>query len=384
MNQQNQQKERTDREKTTAESPISLRLEDLSVGYNKKPLIREINLTVKQGEILTLIGPNGAGKSTILKSIAGQLKPLGGVVYLRGENMDGLTRVQVAKTLSMVMTTQPATELMTCRDVVATGRYPYTGRMGILSLEDWNKVDECLKLVRGSDVAERDFMKLSDGQRQRILLARALCQEPKVLILDEPTSYLDIRYKLEILTLIREIARARRLAVIASLHELDLARKVSDYIACVKDGCIGRIGEPEQIFRDDYISRLYQIERGSFTSVSGLPQLPGMRGDARVFVIGGGGSAVDTYYKLQRQGIAFAAGILPANDVECSIVKALATEALIAPAYSPPDEAMIRQAKGIIKGCDKVLCKLEGFGYFNSYNAELLEYARSQGKLSGE
>ncbi|MBR1931738.1 MAG: ABC transporter ATP-binding protein [Lachnospiraceae bacterium] len=362
-------------------SNIAIHLAALSVGYGRTTLIRDIELKVRRGEILTLIGPNGAGKSTILKSIAGQIEPLGGVVYLKGQDKRKLTRQQVAQTLSMVMTGQPVTELMSCREVVATGRYPYTGRLGILSQQDWRKVDESLELVRAEEVAGKDFMELSDGQRQRVMLARALCQEPEILILDEPTSFLDVRYKVELLSTIRDIVKKQRLAVFMSLHELDLAKKVSDQIACVKGDRIERVGEPEEIFRGDTIARLYNMEQGSFESLFGVPQLPKVEGEAKVFVIGGGGSAVDTYYRLQRQGIPFAAGILSANDLEYPIVKELAVEHFVSAAYQEPAEELLEAAKRRIEVCEEVVCTVELFGTYNAFNKVLLQYAERLGKL---
>lgn len=372
------------RQQTGGGKEYMLEIRDLAAGYHGIPLLREINLTVKGGEILTLIGPNGAGKSTILKTIARQMEALGGTVSWAGWDLRGMSRNQIARTLSMVMSRQPGSELMTCREVVATGRYPYTGRLGILSAQDWEKVDQCLDMVRADDVGEKDFMKLSDGQRQRILLARALCQEPDVLILDEPTSYLDVRYKIGILSTIREIARRERIAVLLSLHELDLAYKISDTIACVMKGEAVQVGRPEEIYRSGAIERLYGMEEGSFDITSQMPQFPAACGEPQVFVIGGGGSGVNVYYSLQRQGIPFAAGILSANDMECPIIRTLASEALIAPAYEPPGQEMIKRAKEWIDQCSSVCCTLAEFGSYNSYNRNLLEYARRAGKTGND
>ena len=222
--------------------------EHLTVGYDKMPLIKDVNLQVRPGEILTLIGPNGSGKSTILKTITRQLKQIGGTVYLGKETMRGMGDNEVSRRLSMVMTERVRTELMSGREVVASGRYPYTGRLGILSPEDWEKVDEAIALVHAKEVQEQDFMKISDGQRQRLMLARAIAQDTKILVLDEPTSYLDMGFKLDILANIRLLARERNLAIVMSLHELDLAQKISDTIACVKGDRIDRIGTPEEIY----------------------------------------------------------------------------------------------------------------------------------------
>lgn len=148
-----------------------IRTEHLTVGYDKTPLIGDVNLSVRPGEILTLIGPNGSGKSTILKTITKQLKKLDGTVFLGEASMDELKDSQISRRLSMVMTERLRTELMSGREVVASGRYPYTGRFGILSKEDWAKVDEAIALVHAGEVQDQDFMKISDGQRQRLMLA---------------------------------------------------------------------------------------------------------------------------------------------------------------------------------------------------------------------
>lgn len=169
----------------------------------------------------------------------------------------------------MVMTERLRTELMSGREVVASGRYPYTGRFGILSKEDWAKVDEAIALVHAGEVQDQDFMKISDGQRQRLMLARAICQDTKILILDEPTSYLDMGFKMDILTNIRMLARDKKMAVIMSLHELDLAQKVSDTVACVRGDRIDRIGTPEKIFAGNYVQELYGVADQSFDPVTG-------------------------------------------------------------------------------------------------------------------
>ena len=169
-----------------------VRTEQMTVGYDGKPLIKNIEIQLKRGEILTLIGPNGAGKSTILKSMTRQLKLVGGTVYLNNEMMNHMSGKEVARRLAVVMTERIRPELMSCEDIVATGRYPYTGTLGILGEEDWEKVHRAMEMVHALEFKDRDFTAISDGQRQRILLARAICQEPEIIVLDEPTSFLAI------------------------------------------------------------------------------------------------------------------------------------------------------------------------------------------------
>ena len=241
-----------------------LETEKLSVGYDGKPLIRDVCLQVQRGKIVTLIGPNGSGKSTILKTIVGQLSKVSGTVLLEGAPMEWCGQKEIAKRMAILMTERIHPELMTCYDVVSTGRYPYTGALGLLGKEDKRIVEESLELVHGRDMADRPFDAISDGQRQRILLARALCQTPEIIVLDEPTSYLDIRYKLELLTILKTMVREKNLAVLMSLHELDLAQRVSDTVVCVSGDRIDRMGPPEEIFSNDYIARLYHMEPGKY------------------------------------------------------------------------------------------------------------------------
>ena len=225
-----------------------LQTDALSVGYNGKTLISKVALSVQRGRIVTLIGPNGSGKSTILKTIIGQLPSISGSVFLDGADMRSRSRGDVARRMAILMTARMDPELMTCRDVVSTGRYPYTGHLGVLRPEDKAIVEQSLRETDALDFADRPFQSISDGQRQRVLLARALCQQPELIVLDEPTSFLDIRYKLELLTILKRMVREEHLAVLMSLHELDLAARVSDTVVCVAGDRIDRVGPPSEIF----------------------------------------------------------------------------------------------------------------------------------------
>ena len=239
-------------------------LDHLTVGYDKKPLIKDICIGIEKGEIVTLIGPNGSGKSTILKSITRQLKLVGGNVEFDGKNLHELSFRELSTKMAVVLTERMKPELMTCRDVVGTGRYPYTGHLGVLRPEDKAIVEQSLRETDALDFADRPFQSISDGQRQRVLLARALCQQPELIVLDEPTSFLDIRYKLELLTILKRMVREEHLAVLMSLHELDLAARVSDTVVCVAGDRIDRVGPPSEIFTPDYIAALYRMEPGKY------------------------------------------------------------------------------------------------------------------------
>ena len=231
----------------------------LSVGYGKRVIVNGVEFEVKQGEILTLIGPNGAGKSTVLKTIAGYLKRLDGTVMIGDRNMIGFSEKEMAKKLSVVLTERIRPELMTCREVVETGRYPYTGSFGLLTQKDKEIVNTAMEAVSMQDFAQADFNSVSDGQRQRVMLARAICQEPEILILDEPTSYLDIHHKIQFFEILQGLAKERQMAVILSMHELDFAEKISDHVLCIKEGKITLSGTPDKVFIPENIMGLYDI-----------------------------------------------------------------------------------------------------------------------------
>lgn len=185
----------------------TLELDNLSVGYGRRVLLKDLCASILPGQILTLIGPNGAGKSTILKTISHHLACMGGVVRIGGENIERMDSYELAKRLSVVLTERVRPELMTCYDVAASGRYPYTGRFGMLTALDRDVIAQSLALVRVKELADKPFARVSDGQRQRVMIARALCQQPRVLVLDEPTSFLDIRYKIELSAILLHLAR---------------------------------------------------------------------------------------------------------------------------------------------------------------------------------
>ena len=365
--------------------------EGLTVGYQGVPLIREIAFQLKKGEILTLIGPNGAGKTTILKSLIRQLKPLAGVIVLEGQKTDEMSGRDFARKLSVVLTERVRPEMMTCKEVVATGRYPYTGKFGVLSKEDWKIVDEAVRLVHIEDLAERDFTKTSDGQKQRVMLARALCQQPDILVMDEPTSFLDIRYKLEFLSIIQEMARNDRLtvrkqhvAVLMSLHELDLAERISDKVLCVRGDRIDRFGTPEEIFCGDYISELYGMTAGRYDAGTGELELQPVSGAPKVFVIAGGGRGKAVFRRLQRQGMPFATGILWENDLDYPSAKALAVQTVAVRTFSAVDAEHIEKAKELIDSCETVLTVFDRTEWTKLPEGlkEILAYAEEKSKLT--
>lgn len=361
-------------------NPYYFYAQGLCVGYSGVPLIKNIKFHAEKGEILTLIGPNGAGKSTILKSIAGQLSLMGGTIFLEQKDFFQTDKNERAKKMAAVFTEKLYTEMATCWDIAAFGRYPYTGRFGLLSKQDEQVTEEAMKLVKVWELKDQEFRKISDGQRQRVLLARAICQKPEIILLDEPTSYLDVRYKLEFMNTLQELTRKKKLAVIMSLHELDLAEKISDKLLCVKEHHIEKFGSPEEVFIPGYIQELFELTLGSFDALSTGAEMNPPSGKPEVFVIAGGGRGRAVFHRLQREGRAFAAGILFENDLDYPVAKALAAYVVKAEAFEPIKKEQVKEAIQWIDQCQEVICCREKFGSWESENSELFAYAKEQGK----
>ena len=351
----------------------------LAVGYDGRILIDNINIQVEKGKILTLIGPNGAGKSTILKTMTRHLKRLGGAITVEAEEIDHWTPKHMARQVAVMFTGHARTELMTCEEVVAMGRYPYTDLRGRLTEEDRQIVADSLARVNATELAKQDFSTLSDGQKQRVILARAICQEPKILVLDEPTAFLDIRYKVELLEILRTMAREKGMTVIMSLHEIDLATKISDYLICVKGDCIAQFGTPEEILRGGMMEELYDMTVGSYDLLFGSVELKKIEGMPRVFVVAGGGCGGPCYRWLQRRGIPFATGILLENDVDCRLASRLSGQVVAAPAFEIPTREQYCLAAELMGSCQAVVDAGTPAGTLNRLNRELLAEAERRG-----
>jgi len=350
---------------------------DLTVGYGKKEIVKSLGISVSPGEIITLIGPNGSGKSTILKSIAAQLDPLGGTVIISGKNQKDMNEKEISKIMSVLLTGKAAPELITCGEVVESGRYPYTGHFGFLREHDIEVSENAMKLTGILHLKDTDFSKISDGQRQLVMLARAVCQEPRIMILDEPTSFLDIAHKLELLTILEKLSREKNISVIMSLHEVELAQKISDRIICIKENRADRTGTPDEIFSGNYISRLYGIENGTYSDAFGSAEMPAPSGKPEVFVIGSGEKVIPVYRRLRRMNIPFAAGIIHTNDVCFPAACSLASEVVSEKAFEQISDRTVENALEILKKCSSYINCVHETGTMNSKISILTDYAET-------
>lgn len=213
-----------------------IELQHLTVGYGKKAILSDINQTIESGQLVCLLGANGVGKSTILRTIAGFQPPLCGTILLNEQDMSSFSTAQRSKAISVVLTERVEVPCMSVVDLVGMGRSPYTGFFGTLTKEDKNIVNEAIDMVGISHLATRTFDTLSDGERQKVLLAKALAQQTPVILLDEPTAFLDFHAKVNTLRLLLRLAHETNKTILLSTHDVEMAIQLSDALWIVQNG----------------------------------------------------------------------------------------------------------------------------------------------------
>jgi iron complex transport system ATP-binding protein len=285
---------------------VLLHTKDLSTGYtlSRKDLrvvSEHLNLSLRSGEMVCLIGPNGAGKSTLMQTLAGMIKPLKGDVFLGDQNVHRMTPARLAKALSIVLTERPDVGLLTGRGLVALGRHPYTDWSGSLSPHDHAMVEWVLHAVGAETFADKPVVQLSDGQRQKVMIGRALAQEGDVILLDEPTAFLDLPRRVEMMRLLKTLARETERAVLLSTHDLDLALRTADRIWLISQEGAVTLGAPEDLVLSGAFARVFAAEGVTFDSQSGSFDIAG-ENLGTVQVTGEGLALTWTRRALQREG----------------------------------------------------------------------------------
>ena len=319
----------------------ALTCHNLVVGYADKPVISNINISFKTGQFIALLGPNGAGKTTLLRTLSRHQAPLAGSIQLGRQSLEQLRQADLAKIMAVVLTDKVTPPLFTAFQFVALGRYPHTGFLGRLTDKDRDVVLTALAAVHADDLSHRDFADLSDGERQKVLVARALAQEPKILLLDEPTAHLDLKHRLEVMAILRNLCWDKGITVIASLHDVDIAAKVSDRVALVKGGAITSWGSPEQILTSETVADLYDFRTASFSHHLGSIEIRSERYRGRAFVVAGMGKGASIYRMLARRGYGISTGMLLSNDLDCYVAAGLGAKCV----SQPPGSAFTEESR---------------------------------------
>ena len=241
---------------------MKLTVDKVSVSIASKKIIEEVSLQVSENKFVGLIGPNGCGKSTLLKSISKILEPDMGIITLGNQNVQELSNKQLAKKLGVVGQFHQVNFDFSVRQMLLLGRSPHKGMMERDNALDYEIVEKVLKQMDLQKLADRSFLSLSGGEKQRVVLGRTLVQQPQFLVLDEPTNHLDIKHQLSIL----KTVSALPIGVLAALHDLNLASRFTDYLYAMKDGQIIKQGTPQEVITEDVISELYEVDCRTYTN----------------------------------------------------------------------------------------------------------------------
>lgn len=238
----------------------AFRMENLSSGYEQVRVFEGLNLTIEEGKVTTIIGPNGCGKSTLLKTIGRILKKQQGTVYLQDQNMQNLSTKEIAKKLAILSQTPIAPGQLKVEELIAYGRYPHRNNVNRLTKKDEEMIEWALTVTNTIEFRDRDLAQLSGGQRQRVWLAMALAQETNILLLDEPTTYLDMAHQLEVLEIVKSLNEEHRCTIVMVLHDINHAARYSDHLIAMRQGVVMKTGAPQEILCVDVMRQVFNID----------------------------------------------------------------------------------------------------------------------------
>lgn len=356
-----------------------IKTQNLAVGYGKQVVVDGVDIEGLKGQVICLLGPNGSGKTTILRTISGLLAQVDGTVHINGQDLSNLKEKDLAKKLAIVLTERLSPGLLTVFEIASMGRFPHTGFFGRLSEEDVVKTKEALKLVNADYLSERYFNELSDGEKQKVLLARALVQEPELIVLDEPTSHLDVRHRIEVISILKKLSKEKGITVVLSLHDVDLALKICEFALLVKNGAILDYGRPENIIKEDTVKNLYDIHCAEYNELLGSIELQN-NVHPSVFVIGGGGTGTRVYRMLVKHGYGMFSGIIHENDVDFHIGKSIGAIMIGEKAFESISMETISTAEEKMWESKQIIDTGYPVGLLNERNVDLTIKAIENGK----
>ncbi len=332
------------------DAPEVLRFERVTFGYERgAPLFHEVSFGVARGSMVGLLGPNGAGKTSLMRLATGALAPWSGQVMLDGHALAAISRRDIARSIAVVPQELTMPFAFTVRQMVELGRTPHLHPLGwgMLAARDHERVASALDATSTAELADRRYNELSGGERQRVLVAMALAQEPHLLLLDEPTSHLDIKHQLEVLDLVARLNRETGMTVLASLHDLNLAARYFPRLVLFQRGVVAD-GPPSLALAPELLERVYGVRvrigivrgarhltvvpPGADEAGDGLPLAP------RAHVVAGGGTGDLVMRALAEAAIPFSAGALNLGDSDATLAEQLATHVVTAPPFAPIDD----------------------------------------------
>lgn len=360
----------------------------VTCGYGTSLVLKDANVQINSGDFVGIVGPNGSGKSTLIRTISRVLHPLYGKVLLKGDDIYHIPAAEVAKKMAVVTQEQGLDFPFTVKDVVMMGRLPHIKRFARESAKDLEAVARAMDLTDTVLLADRQVNELSGGEKQRVLLARALAQEPKILLLDEPTSYLDLNYQIEIMELLVRLRRDYGLTIVMVLHDLNLASRYCDYLLVVKQGSIYAIGSPHQVITTQMIKEVYgcevrvecpnSIER-PYIIFKDVPTCAVKEGNERwVHVVGGGGSGLLLFRNLLNLGWKVSTGVVNVGDSDWQEACRLGVSIVEAPPFCNVGAKEVMLNKEMMEKAEFIIMAGIPFGIGNIENlACVLEQAET-------
>lgn len=333
-----------------------IEVENVSVVLNDVQVLENVSFDVQPGEILGLVGPNGSGKTTLLRSIGGLLDPVTGQVRINGTAISSLSRRSVSRRVAVVPQTTTLSFGFSVREIIAMGRTPYHGRLGEHDPNGGSIVDEALERTATEHLADRNIHDVSGGERQRVLIARALAQDTPVMLLDEPTASLDIRHQIDTFDRVRETIDDGK-AAIAAIHDLDLAARYCDRLLLLSNGTPVALGTPQEVLQSEPIMGAFEtsVAIGENT-VTGTPSVTPLstRPDQNlhVAILGGAGSCRTIIRQLHADGFRVSVGIVREGHRDADLADALGIESVTAPAAGPLPVSSLDQMRSIVHRAD--------------------------------
>jgi iron complex transport system ATP-binding protein len=366
---------------------------DVTCKYDTVKVLEEVNFKIRRGSFTGIIGPNGSGKSTLLKIISKALKPNRGTVWLNEQNIYHLKAQAIAQQMAVVPQETVISFPFLVKEVVMMGRSPYLGLWQAEGKRDYVICHQAMQLTNTLPLANRPVTTLSGGEKQRVIIAQALTQEPEVLLLDEPTSHLDINHQLEIMELLQRLNQEQKLTIVAVFHDLNLAAQYCDQIILLHQGKIYALGKPEEVLIKKNIQEVYQtkvlIEKHSLTGRPYLTLLPGnifltaqkaRLKNKHIHVICGGGAGTNILRFLVSQGYTITAGVLNKGDVDLETAKTLDITVIEEAPFMPVSQASHCLNLEMIQKADACLVACIPFGHGNIKNLEAVAFALEKGK----
>jgi iron complex transport system ATP-binding protein len=373
------------KELRTAAEPALL-LERVTAGYRSAPVVRDVSLRVRPGEVVALVGPNGSGKTTLVRIASRALPPNSGRVSVMGRDPYAVGAREAARLVAVVPQDVTPAFSFTALELVLMGRTPYLSPWGGGGPRDWSRVREAMSATRVQHLADRPVEELSGGERRRVVLAQALAQDAPVLLLDEPTTHLDVRHVFDLLGIVRGLAAREGVAVLAILHDLNLAATTCDRIVVLDRGEVVANGTPESVVTSALLREVYGVEADVVTDdLTGRPSVrvgppratPSPLG-RRAHVIGGAGRGAGAMRRLAEAGYDVSAGVLHVSDTDAEVAERLNLVRVSVPPFSHIDTEAERECRQLLGSADLLVVADAPFGPGNVVNLRLaLEAARS-------